>query len=175
MILKLIYITSIIVLFNSCSGCSKSGRIRSRSKVDNTINTEQSHHRYNGKTVLRMTKINGIYMIPVNVNGSEMNFVFDTGAGLISISNVEASFLYKNGKLDANDILGSEKFIDANGDISVGTIINLKEIALGDRKLYNIQASVVNNSKAPLLFGQSALEKFGKVSIDYNKGTITFE
>ena len=71
--------------------------------------------------------------------------------------------------------MGQAEFIDANGDISVGTIINLKEITIGDRTIYNIHASVVDNSVAPLLFGQSALEKFGKISIDYKKSEITFE
>jgi aspartyl protease family protein len=38
-----------------------------------------------------------------------------------------------------------------------------------------VQASVVHNLQAPLLLGQSALNKFGKISIDYNNGEITFE
>jgi aspartyl protease family protein len=51
----------------------------------------------------------------------------------------------------------------------------LKEVTIGNRTIYNINASVVDNSIAPLLFGQSALEQFGKISIDYNSNTITFE
>lgn len=175
MTFKIVYIILIISSFNSCSSCSKSGRIhqQNRNDIDNQVVHIQNKH--NGKTILTMEKENGVYKIPVLVNGIEMSFIFDTGAGLISISNIEASFMYKSGKLNSEDILGEGKFSDANGDISVGTIINLKEIAIGDRKIYNIQASVVNNSKAPLLFGQSALEKFGKVSIDYTNNTISFE
>jgi aspartyl protease family protein len=117
----------------------------------------------------------GIYQIPILVNGVKMYFVFDTGASLISISNVEAIFLYKQGKLTKEDILGNQKFSDANGDISVGTIINLKEISIGKRILYNVKATVVDNSNAPLLFGQSALAQFGKISIDYKKQVLVFE
>lgn len=173
--IKTIYIFIIITFFNSCSGCSKSGRIHQQFRNENINSVEHIQNKHNGKTILIMEKENGVYKIPVKVNGIDMSFIFDTGAGLISISNIEASFLYKSGKLESDDIIGKGNFVDANGDISVGTIINLKEISLGDRKIYNIQASVVNNSKAPLLFGQSALEKFGKVSIDYNNSTISFE
>ncbi len=71
--------------------------------------------------------------------------------------------------------MGKDEFIDANGDISVGTIIKLKEVTIGNRTIYDINASVVDNSIAPLLFGQSALEQFGKISIDYNNSMVTFE
>jgi len=33
---------------------------------------------------------------------------------------------------------------------------------------------VVDNIQAPLLLGQTALIKFGKVTIDYNNNTIEF-
>jgi len=127
------------------------------------------------KTVVKMAKQNGVYQIPVTINGSEMYFIFDTGAGMISISTVEATFLYKQGKLTDDDIIGKANFLDAQGNISEDVLIRLKEVTIGNRKIRNIDASVVGNAKAPLLFGQSALEKFGKISIDYGKGEISFE
>jgi aspartyl protease family protein len=71
--------------------------------------------------------------------------------------------------------VGKADFLDANGNISEDAIIVLKEVTIGNRTIRNIQASVVGNAKAPLLFGQSVLEKFGKISIDYGKGEISFE
>jgi aspartyl protease family protein len=38
-----------------------------------------------------------------------MNFIFDTGASDITISNVEAMYLYKQGKLSKR-ILGSQQY-----------------------------------------------------------------
>ena len=122
-----------------------------------------------------MEKLNGVYQIPVTINGIPMFFIFDTGASIISISETEVNFLYKQGKLTQKDIKGTAKFSDANGDISEGTIIVLETVKIGDRVLHNIEASVVHNLNAPLLFGQSALGEFGKISIDYNRGEITFE
>lgn len=173
--LKYIYVILVFSFLNGCSGCSKSGRINQNNRTKTTQTKERNQTRFSGKTVLKMQKENGVYKIPVKVNGVDMDFIFDTGAGLISISNLEASYLYKQGKLSASDVIGQGNFTDANGDISVGTIIKLRELSIGDRKIYDIEASVVNNTKAPLLFGQSALEQFGKVSIDYGNGTITFE
>lgn len=182
MIKHIIYIV-IIIIFQGCSGCSKSGHYKSnRSNVNYNYNDDVVKNRgeeledevYTTNSI-KMEKENGVYKIPVMVNGVKMYFIFDTGASLISISNVEASFLYKQGKLTEDDILGKANFTDANGDISEGAIIRLKEIKIGNRTLNNIEASVVNNSQAPLLFGQSALGKFGKISIDYNKEILIFE
>lgn len=40
---------------------------------------------------------------------------------------------------------------------------------------YDVEASVVHNLEAPLLLGQSALSKFGKLTIDYNENKIVFD
>lgn len=155
--------------------CSQSGR-RNIKNSNSLSSSNDNRFRSNGKkTIIKMEKANGVYQIPVLVNGIEMFFIFDTGASTISISETEAIFLYKQGKLSEDDIKGTQKFSDANGDISEGTIIVLKTVKIGDRLLTNIEASVVHNLTAPLLFGQSALEKFGKISIDNERGEITFE
>jgi aspartyl protease family protein len=162
-------------MVSGCSGCSQSGR-RNAIHLDKTNPSKQEQSRISGnRTIVKMEKLNGVYQIPVEVNEVKMFFIFDTGASKISISETEANFLWKQGKLTRNDIKGTANFSDANGDISEGTIIVLRSVKIGDRVLSNIEASVVHNMNAPLLFGQSALEKFGKISIDNNKGEITFE
>ncbi|WP_158614857.1 TIGR02281 family clan AA aspartic protease [Flavobacterium sp. LB2P53] len=122
-----------------------------------------------------MSEDNGVYKIPVFINETKMNFIFDTGASDITISDVEAMFLYRQGKLLKEDILGSQQYQIADGSIAEGTIINLRTVKLGNRTLKNVKASIVHNNEAPLLLGQSALAQFGKVSIDYKKNEITFE
>ena len=52
------------------------------------------------------------------------------------------------------------------GEIREGTIIRLREIKVGDAILKNVEASVAHNQKAPLLLGQSVLERFGTITID---------
>lgn len=177
-IIKTLFPISILFLissmFYSCSGCSHSGLLEEKKIRNNDLNIRTSYSNQ-GKTIVKMEKINGVYQIPVEVNGVNMFFIFDTGASLISISETEALYLYKQGKLTKEDIKGTASFTNANGDISEGTIIVLATVKIGNRVLKNIEASVVPNLKAPILFGQSGLEKFGKISIDNNRGNITFE
>lgn len=122
-----------------------------------------------------MSEDNGIYKIPVLINDTKMNFIFDTGASDITISATEAMFLYKQGTLQQEDILGTQKYQIADGSISEGTVINLKTVKIGNKTLQNVKASIVHNMDAPLLLGQSALAQFGKVSIDYKRNEISFE
>ena len=124
---------------------------------------------------IKMVKKDGVYYIPTEVNGVPMQFILDTGAAVVSISLTEALFLYKNGKLTKSDILGKQYFSDAKGEISVGTKIILREIKIGNKIINNIEASIVNNTNAPLLIGQSALEKLGKITFDTNTKTMSFE
>lgn len=108
----------------------------------------------------------GTYEIPCSVNGLSLKMVFDTGASDVTISAVEANFMLKNGYLSEEDVKGKNRYMTASGDIHEGTILRLKEVQLGDTVLKNIEASVVHNQKAPLLLGQSVLEKFGTITID---------
>lgn len=164
------------ILLSGCSGCSKSGQKQRLSHHSGQPDSRREERPKSGeKTIVKMEKINGVYQIPVEVNGVKMFFIFETGASIISISETEANFLWKQGKLTKDDIKGTANFSDANGDISEGTIIVLSTVKIGDRLLKNIEASVVHNLNAPLLFGQSALSEFGKISIDNNRGEITFE
>ena len=111
-------------------------------------------------------KDGGICKVKCQINGLPLHFVFDTGACDVSISLVEANFMMKNGYLSSSDVIGSQRFVDANGDISVGTVINLKSVDFGDFNLKNVRASVVRNQKAPLLLGQSVLARLGRIEID---------
>ena len=82
---------------------------------------------------------------------------------------VEATFMMKNDFLSEKDVVGSQHFLDANGNVSVGTVINLRKVDFGGLELTNVRASVVRNQKAPLLLGQSVLGRLGKIEIDNSK------
>jgi len=129
--------------------------------------------KYQTATIPMKAKGSGTYEVSCKVNDLKLNFIFDTGASDISISQTEALFMLKNDYLTEADIKGKEKYMDANGDISVGTKIMLKKVEIGGLVLKNVSASVVNNKNAPLLFGQSALSKYGKIIIDNKKNEIT--
>ena len=116
---------------------------------------------------IQMRKMySGIYEVDCAVNGLPLKFIFDTGASTVSISSVEATFMLKNGYLKEKDIKGTNYYSTATGEIREGTVINLPEVRVGDVVLKNIEASVSHSQQAPLLLGQSVLERFGTVTID---------
>lgn len=104
-----------------------------------------------------------------------MEFIFDTGASDIIMSRTEALFLYKQGKLKDEDFIGKQQYQIADGSIHEGAVVLLRIVQIGNWELNDVKASIVDNMVAPLLLGQSALAKFGKISIDYNKNEIVFE
>ncbi len=121
------------------------------------------------QTRIIMQKEGGVYTVPCKVNGLPLKFIFDTGASNVTISLTEAVFMIKNGYLDKNDIYGSSYSQLANGEITENTEILLKEIEIKGLKLYNVRASIVHELNAPLLLGQSAIEKLGKIQLNGNE------
>jgi aspartyl protease family protein len=168
-----IFIFQITLFLNSCNGCS---RTRHRDVLSNEESSvrDEPENKLKSNEIIKMRLSNGVFFVPIEINGVSMEFIFDTGASIISLSQTEALFLLKQGKLKEEDFRGTQQFTDANGDISEGSTVNLKEVKIGNKTIYNIEASIVHNQIAPLLFGQSAMNKFGKITIDYNKNEITF-
>ena len=111
-------------------------------------------------------KAGGTFNVDCSVNGLALNMIFDTGASDVSISKVEADFMLKNNYLSMSDIKGKQYYQTADGGISEGTVITLKEVRIGDAVLHNVDASVVKSQKAPLLLGESVLQKFGTFTVD---------
>jgi clan AA aspartic protease (TIGR02281 family) len=151
-------------------------RLLEKFKSKHEANRNQQTSSASAKETVTMeipfTKEDGVCKVKCKINELPLHFIFDTGASDVSISMVEASFMMKNGYLNGKDVVGSEHYIDANGDITVGTVINLKNVNFGGMDLNNVRASVVRNQKAPLLLGQSVLARLGKIEIDNAKKVI---
>lgn len=135
--------------------------------------TETASRESKTVTVPMKLKDSGVYEISCKINELPLNLILDTGASDVSISQTEVQFMLKNGYLNRDDIGGSARYIDANGGISTGTRITLRKVDFNGLVLTNIDASVVGNRNAPILFGQSALSRYGRIIIDNEKKTIT--
>lgn len=118
------------------------------------------------------SKDNGLCKVKCSINGIELHFIFDTGASVVSLSDVEATFMLKNGYISKTDIIGSSNYMTASGKIEEGTIINIKKLDFGGFTLENIRASVAKNQNAPLLLGQNVLGRLGKIEIDNNNQVL---
>lgn len=58
-------------------------------------------------------------------------------------------------------MFGAQEFLITYGEIAEGTILEIGGVTLKD-----VKASIINSLKAPLLLGQSAISKFGKILVD---------
>ena len=118
-----------------------------------------------GQKVIQLTKQDGVYIIPCNINGIKRSFVFDTGASTVTISMQFANVLYRLGKLSDSDIKGYGSSKTASGHIIDNTIIVLKDIEIAGLHLRNVDAIIIDGQDVPLLLGMSAIQKIGKVTL----------
>ena len=137
-------------------------RAESADSLDSGTITEVAFKRHQG----------GTFEIPCEVNGLPLQMLFDTGASSVTLSSVEANFMLKNDYLSAKDLGGKEYYRIADGGITEGTLVTLREVKIGDFVLKNVKASVVSSQKAPILLGQSVMERFGTITIDNIGGKL---
>jgi clan AA aspartic protease (TIGR02281 family) len=128
---------------------------------------------YSQVTIKMKRRESGTHEIPCKVNGLNMSLIFDTGASDVTISLTEAVFMIKHDYLKKEDIGETVYYTIANGSIAKGTKIILKEIEIAGMKLTNVEASIAHNPKAPLLLGQTAIERLGKIQLDLANNTLT--
>jgi len=115
---------------------------------------------------IKMKNENGVFTTPCTVNGLRLRFIFDTGASNVSISLFEAIFMLKNGYLSETDLKGSSYSQIANGELVSNTTVIIKELEIGGLILNNIEAVIIHELSAPLLLGQSAIQKLGKIQLE---------
>ena len=113
-----------------------------------------------------MEQDGGVYRVPCSVNGVKMKFIFDTGASAVSFSKSMAAFMEDNGYLKKSDYLGKTQVHIADGSIVDVDVVNLRDFEIGGLHLKDVVATVKDGQNVPLLMGQSAIEKLGRVSIE---------
>lgn len=148
-------------------------RSRIEERLGKPLITEDPEGGYELKvSEVPFTHEGGVTKVKCRINDLPLHFVFDTGASDVSISTVEATFMLKNGYLSEKDIIGQQTYMTADGSISAGTTIVLRKVIFGDLELDDIKASVVNSQKAPLLLGQTVLQRLGKIEIDNSRNVL---
>ncbi|MBC8265397.1 MAG: retroviral-like aspartic protease family protein [Flavobacteriales bacterium] len=116
---------------------------------------------------LEKSETSNLYYINAKLNKTVMvKFIFDSGASIISISPGIYAELLKYGLIQKEDVLDDMKFTIADGSVIIKKTLIIREVEIGGITLRNILATVNNTEEAPLLLGQSVLQKFGTVTID---------
>jgi len=126
------------------------------------------------QSIVKMKKHSGgTYEFPVEINGVlRINLIFDSGASEVSISPDVALTLLRTGTISDADWLPSKEFQFADGSTARSQRFVIRKLNIGGNFIYNVAASISNNLEAPLLLGQSALSKLGKIQIDYENDAL---
>ena len=178
-----VYILLLFLAVIFSNGCSRSGRKkRWRDNLENNLfpTTETSEKNQpvfdeSNKTVIRLIHRGGVYYLPLEVNGVKIDFILDTGASCISISERVLKKLIDNDVISENDVTGMQEFTDANGDVNSAVKVNLKKITIGNSIERNVEAAIISGNNVDCLLGQSWLNRFGRVSIDYDNLLLILE
>lgn len=119
-----------------------------------------------GKALTLSRDESGQFTLRVEVNGSEVEFLVDTGADVVALTEAEAEAL---GVLpDESEFVPTMQ--TASG-VGYGAPITLEEIEIGGQKLHDVDAVVVKDLGTNLL-GQSALRRLGSVELKGDKMVI---
>lgn len=123
------------------------------------------------QVTITMEQDGGVYKVPCVVNGAKMKFIFDTGAATVCLSESMAEYLLDNDYISKDDIIGLGASQVADGRIVDHVKIALKDVEIAGLHLKDVEAVVVEGQRAPLLLGQSAIQKLGKYTI---KGNVLY-
>jgi aspartyl protease family protein len=119
-----------------------------------------------GKALTLSRDGSGQFTLRAEVNGSEVEFLVDTGADVVALTEAEAEAL---GVLpDESEFQPSMQ--TASG-VGYGAPITLDEIEIAGQKLHDVDAVVVKDLGTNLL-GQSALRRLGSVELKGDKMVI---
>jgi clan AA aspartic protease (TIGR02281 family) len=145
--------------------------------IGNYLVYEKRDAKRKRQDVIQMVKTSGgTYDIPVELNGVlKISFIFDSGASDVSISPDIALTLIKTGTVKESDFIGTQRYTFANGASATSHVFLLKEIKIGDHVIKKVRASISNSIDAPMLLGQSVLQRIGKFTIDNTTHTLTIE
>lgn len=108
----------------------------------------------------------GQFTLRVEVNGSGVEFLVDTGADVVALTEAEAEAL---GILPAEGEF--EPAMQTASGVGYGAPVTLDEIEIAGQKLRDVEAVVVKDLATNLL-GQSALRRLGSVELKGDKMVI---
>ena len=146
--------------------------IENKEEVITGLNKLSGNQLNNIKAEIPFVREGKMCKVKCDINGLPLHFIFDTGASDVTMSSVEATFMLKNGYLNESDLSGKQYYRTADGSIAEGVKVRLNNVGFAGLTLSNVKAGIVTNQSAPLLLGQSVLERLGRIEIDNDKMLI---
>jgi clan AA aspartic protease (TIGR02281 family) len=114
-------------------------------------------------------------VVPVIINGAiKLDFMVDSGASEVSIPADVFSTLLRTATMTQADITGSRKYSNADGETNESQTFVIRSLKIASVEVLNVAAKVAP-ANAPLLLGQSFLNRFRSWSIDNSTQELTLE
>ncbi|MDJ0994071.1 MAG: TIGR02281 family clan AA aspartic protease [Dinoroseobacter sp.] len=110
----------------------------------------------------------GHYHVVLEVNGTPIEFIVDTGASDVVLSRQDAL----RAGIDPDNLMFSGLARTANGTVETAPV-RLREVALGPIRDQNVRAVVNGGEMRSSLLGMSYLNSFGRIEI--NDGLLILE
>ena len=119
-------------------------------------------------TVVITRGMQGHFFTDGDVAGKPLNFLVDTGATTVALSRQQAQDV----GVDIANLHYDREMITAAGTVR-GASVTLPELRIGDIKLLEVSAVVMDTPSDIALLGQSFLGRIDKVSIEGDRMTLT--
>lgn len=169
---------AVITVNTTCDSTANSVKIPLHTPhiQDAMVETTEKPRGNTGPNEVRLMRDGGVYEVPVNLNGVlDIRFILDSGASDVAISPDVALTLLRTGTIGESDWLEGAYYKFADGTSAKSKRFRLKSVKIGERVIHGVTCSISNSISAPMLLGQSVLERLGKYTIDYKKGVLVFE
>lgn len=109
------------------------------------------------------------------INGSEVPVLIDERyKEAIAVSWEEAmNFLYQR-RINKEDFPERDNSFDPEGNILDKSIVILKSVQIGQKRLEKVEAVIVKDAPAKFIINRVGMNEFGKYEFDKQRGRITF-
>ena len=102
------------------------------------------------------------YNVSAKINGIiDTNMIIDPDSDGLLVSSDLYMSLIKAGTIKKHEFIGIKSYSFPNGTYAPSPFFLISSIKLGNNSFFNIKTSVSESLKAPLVFGQKAIEEMG--------------
>ena len=123
---------------------------------------------------MQLTKNGANYMVPVEINGSQLLDFAVMKGNMLLISSAGMKALGDAGRMKKTDIKGTKKISLPSGEAVSGKEVNIRSLKVGRSYLNNVSAVMVPTLPSEYIMGEDLFKKLGAI-LDQGTGKLKFE